>query len=133
MKKQRLDIEYPLTTKSEHIVWEQISSPHGLERWIADHVNDEGNGRYAFTWGEPWTQQHTLTANIVKKNENSLIRFRWTEEEDEGAYWEMRIERSELTGLLNLLITDYAWAEDLDDLRGLWDGNLERLHNYSGL
>ena len=44
----------------------------------------------------------------------------------------MRIEQSELTGNLNLLITDYADAEDIDDLNGLWDSNMERLHQVSG-
>lgn len=133
MEKQRINIEYPLVTKSTNIVWDLISTAHGLERWIADHVTDDGDGRYSFTWGEPWTERHTLTADIVEKDSHNLIRFRWIEEEDDNAYWEMRIGRSELTGHLNLLITDYAWAEDIDDLRGLWDGNLERLHRSSGL
>ena len=42
-------------------------------------------------------------------------------------------ESSELTGQLCLYVTDFAWAEDLDDLRSLWDGNMERLHASSGL
>ena len=35
MGKQKIDIEYPLATKSPAIIWEQISSAHGLERWFA--------------------------------------------------------------------------------------------------
>ena len=39
----RIDIEYPLTAKSPNIIWDLISSAHGLERWMADHV-DEADG-----------------------------------------------------------------------------------------
>ena len=48
MGKQKIDIEYPLTTESPNIIWEQISSAHGLERWLADHVAEE-EGVFTFT------------------------------------------------------------------------------------
>ena len=68
MGKQRIDIEYPLTTKSPNIIWEQISSPHGLERWLADHVTED-NGVFTFTWGEPWTEQDIRKAKGIAKSE----------------------------------------------------------------
>jgi hypothetical protein len=34
---------------------------------------------------------------------------------------------------LCLLVSDYAFPEDIDDLHDLWDGNMERLHRVSGL
>ena len=40
MGKQKIDIEYPLAIKSPAIVWDQISTAHGLERWFADHVTE---------------------------------------------------------------------------------------------
>ena len=55
------------------------------------------------------------------------------QEEDPQAFWEIRLEQSELTGNLNILITDYADADDIEDLRGIWDDNLDRLHRVSGL
>ena len=59
----------------------------------------------------------------------------WDYHEDTPeAYWELRIEESNETGYLNLLITDYAADDDEEsDLRGIWDDNLERLHRVSGL
>jgi hypothetical protein len=46
----------------------------------------------------------------------------------------MRIEKSDLTGELSLLITDYAVDDDEEAaLRGIWDDNLERLHRVSRL
>ena len=132
MGKERIDIEYPLTAKSPNIVWEQISSAHGLERWIADYVSEE-DGTFTFTWGERWTQQDIRRAYLIEYVKYDHIRLKWDEDEDEDAYWEMSISRSDLTGHLSLHIVDFANAEDVDDLRSLWDGNLERLHRASGL
>jgi hypothetical protein len=59
----------------------------------------------------------------------------WDYHEDTPeAFWEMRIEVSDLTGQLSLLITDFAADDDEEsDLRGIWDDNMERLHRVSGL
>ena len=132
MKKQRIDIEYPLSARKPDIVWALISTDHGLRRWLADEVNEE-NGVISFTWGQPWTDHHTLEAHVVEREKNSHIRFRWVEEEEEGAYWEMKIVQSELTGELTLCVVDYAPKDEVDDLLALWDGNMERLHQTSGL
>jgi uncharacterized protein YndB with AHSA1/START domain len=131
--KKRLNIEYPLTTKSANIVWEQIGTIHGLRRWLADRVEEQANDVISLTWGEPWTDHHTLEARILDRQKNSFIRLQWINEEDPEAYWEMRIGRSELTDELCLYVSDYALPEDIDDLRDLWDGNMERLHQVSGL
>ena len=132
MKKQRLNVEYPLSARKPDIVWGLISTDHGLGRWIADEV-EESNGNISFTWGQPWTDHHTLTAKVVEREKNSHIRFQWLEEDDPDAFWEMRIGKSELTDELCLCVIDYAPQEDIDDLRSLWDGNMERLHETSGL
>jgi len=134
MAKQRIDIEYPLTTESPNIIWEQISSAHGLERWLADRVTEE-DGVFVFTWGEPWTVQDIRRANLIEYVKYDHIRLQWDEDEDEGegVYWEMRIGKSDLTGHLNLLITDFADDDDVDGLKILWESNLDRLHRASGL
>ena len=134
IKKQKLCLEYPLATKSPNIVWEQISTIHGLERWLADHVEEE-DGAFVFTWGEPWTEQDIRHAQLIEYVKYDHIRLQWDEDAEEGedVYWEMRIEKSELTGHLNLLITDFADDDDADGLKILWESNLDRLHRASGL
>ena len=133
MAKQRIDIEYPLTTESPNIIWEQISSAHGLGRWLADHVTEE-DGTFTFTWGEPWTEQDIRRAHLIEYVKYDHIRLQWDEDEGEdNIYWEMCIGRSELTGHLNLLITDFADDDDVDGLKILWESNLDRLHRASGL
>ena len=131
MGKQKIDIEYPLATKSPAIIWEQISSAHGLERWFADHVNEQ-DGVFTFTWGEPWTEQDVREAHVLESATNDHIRLKW-DEEDDDTYFEMRIAKSELTHQLNLLITDFADDDDIDGLKILWESMLDRLHRASGL
>ncbi len=132
-KKQKLYLEYPLTTKSYNIVWEQISTAHGLRRWLADYVEEQGDDIISLTWGEVWTEHHTLEAKIIERYRNSHIRLQWVNEEDPDAYWEMRIGKSEITDELCLYVEDFALPEDIDDLHDLWDGNMERLHQASGI
>ena len=131
MQKQRLELEYPLSARKPDILWNLISTDHGLGRWIADEVSEQ-DGVISLTWGQPWTEHHTLLANILEREKNSHIRFRWLDEDDPEAFWEMRIGQSELTEELCLCVVDYAPAEDIDDLHELWDGNLDRLHQSSG-
>ena len=133
MGKQRIDIEYPLTTKSFNIAWDLISTAHGLERWIADHVTEE-DGVFTFTWGELWTEQDIRKAQLIEYVKYDHIKLKWEyDDDDDESYWEMRIEKSELTNLLNLFITDFAEDDDADGLKILWESNLDRLHRASGL
>ena len=131
MGKQKIDIEYPLAIKSPALIWEQISSAHGLERWFADHVNEE-DGMFTFTWGEPWTEQDVREAHVLESVVNDHIRMKW-DEEDDDSYFEMRIAKSDLTHQLTLLITDFAEDDDVDGLKILWESMLDRLHMASGL
>ena len=131
MGKQKIDIEYPLAIKSPALIWEQISSAHGLERWFADHVNEE-DGIFTFTWGEPWTEQDVREAHVLESVVNDHIRMKW-DEEDDDSYFEMRIAKSDLTHQLTLLITDFAEDDDVDGLKILWESMLDRLHRASGL
>ena len=95
-KKQKLELEYPLNARKPDILWTLMSTDHGLERWIADRVN-EANGVMELTWGDLWGEHHTMQARIMEREKNSHIKLRWMDETDPDAYWEMRIGRSELT------------------------------------
>ena len=131
---QKITIEYPTTAKSRRIVWDMIGNAAGLQKWLADKVTEE-DGTLTFTWGQPWTERDTKQSRIVNVEPQSHIRLLWDyHEETPDAYWELRIEQSDLTGHLNLLITDYAADDEEEaDLRGIWGDNLERLHRVSGL
>ena len=131
MRKQRIDLEYPLNAKKPDLLWQLLSTDHGLERWLADEVTED-NGVLSLTWGSPYAEHHTLHANILEREKNSHIKLQWVDEDDPEAFWEMRIGKSELTEELCLFVIDHAPAEEVEDLHDLWDDNLERLHQSSG-
>ena len=132
MEKRKVTIEYSLETKSPGIIWQLISTAEGLQKWIADYVS-EADGKMTFTWGEAWTEQDTKTSQLIAREKNSRIRMKWEHDNNDATFWEMRIDRSELTGHLTLTITDFAEDEDKDYLHDLWNDNLRRLHLISGL
>ena len=132
MQKERLELEYPLNARKPDILWQLMSTAHGLERWLADRVV-ETDGVLSLTWGDLYGEHHTLYARIVERQKNSHVRLRWVDEDDDNAFWEMRIGRSDLAEEMSLQVVDYGPADEIDEIHGLWDGNLERLHQSSGL
>ncbi len=130
---QKLTLEYPLSTKSTRLVWDMISNAAGLQKWLADQVTEEEDSM-TFTWGHPWTERDTKTSRILEKEKLNYIRMLWDYHEDTPeAYWEIKIEESNVTGMLSLLVTDFAADDEEEkDLRGIWDDNFERLHRVSG-
>ena len=99
---------------------------------MADYVEESG-GIFTFKWGEVWTQQDVRTSEMIGMEENHFIRLKWDVNEDDEDYWEMRIEKSDFSGNLSLIITDHVDEDDVDYMKEVWNGNLERLHAVSGL
>ncbi|MBO4826307.1 MAG: hypothetical protein J5506_03585 [Prevotella sp.] len=132
MKKQRINIEYELQSSSPNIIWPLLSSAHGLEKWLADSVTREDD-TLTFTWGQVWSHHETRRALITEEIKQQRIRLRWEDESDDEAFWQMEIEKSDITNDYILIITDYAEDNDVDSLYDIWDNNLERLHRTTGL
>lgn len=132
MKKQLIHIEHELKSNSPSIIWKLIGTPEGLARWIADDVTLDGT-TLTLTWGETWRHHEIRKAEITKQVKQSYLRMHWHDDPDPEAYLELRMEYNELTDDYILLITDFAFEDDLDSIRDLWDDNLERLHQSSGL
>jgi len=132
MKKERVYIEHALRSNSPSIIWQFISTASGLARWIADEVKMDDE-TVTLAWGNPLMHYDSRQLEILEKVKQSHLKMRWVDEDDEEAYLEIRMEKSDLTGDYMLLITDYALPEDLDLLRDIWDDNLTRLHHSGGL
>lgn len=132
MKKQRINIEYELRSSSPNIIWPLLSSAHGLEKWLADTVTHEGD-TMTFTWGQVWSHHETRKAFVTEEVKQQRIRFKWDGDSDEEAFWQLEMEKSDITNDYILIITDYADEGDEDSLRDIWDSNLERLHRTTGL
>ena len=131
MDKQKINIERELRCKSANIIWPLLSTPEGLAKWIADEVK-RNDDTLTFTWGEVWRHHEIRNATIIEEEKGDHIRYAWENDEPE-AYWELRIEKSDITNDYILIITDHALPEDIDSLKDIWESNLEQLHHSTGL
>ena len=123
--KNKLVLEY-IIHSSQALLYEFISSPSGLSEWFADDVNIVGSV-YSFFW-EGAKQE----AKVLNVKENKSIRFQWTDRAP-NTYFELRIEKNELTEELSLIITDFAeGAEEKNSLEVLWQGQVQQLMKVLG-
>ena len=123
--KNKLVLEYVISA-SLNLLFDFITSPSGLSEWFADNVNISGNV-YTFLWDGAKQQ-----ADIISITEGKSIRLRWTDR-PANSYFELRIEKNDLTHELSLLITDFAEsAEEKDSLEMLWQGQVQRLMKVIG-
>lgn len=122
-------MEYMLKGGTESIIWNIISTPSGLETWFADKVTAEDKV-FTFRWGKTEVRE----AELISCRTNNLVRFRWLDDEDRKTYFELKIVYNELTEDLTLEITDWAGSsEEEEDIRDLWDSDMEKLKRVSGL
>lgn len=128
MKKEKIHLEYPLSATSKAVIWSAISTPSGLENWFADKVQATEK-HFSFRWGKTETRQ----AEVVNVRTYSFIRFRWDDETDPKCYFEFRMNSNELTGDFTLEITDFAEPDETDDIRSLWDSQIETLRRTCGM
>ena len=113
---------------SENVIWSIISAPSGLETWFANKVTAKEKV-YTFQWGKTETRQ----AEIVHCRTNHFVRFHWLDDEDKKSYFELKIVYNELTEDLMLEVTDFAEIAEKDDVKDLWDSDIEKLKRVSGL
>lgn len=128
MGKTKVRMEYMLKAGSSNIVWSIISTPSGLETWFADRVNAEDK-LFTFRWGKTESRQ----AEVVHCRTNSFIRFHWLDDEDHKSYFELKLVYNELTEDLMLEITDFAETDEIEDLKDLWESDIEKMRRVSGL
>lgn len=128
MEKKKIQLEYALNNASKAVLWNNISTPLGLQTWLADKVTAE-DGIYTFEWSKDEIRQ----AKVVSMRTNLLIRFHWIDDEDPKSYFELRIDTNELTGDLSFVITDIADADEADELTDLWNLEVAQLQRQCGL
>lgn len=127
MEKQKIHLQYPLNATSKTILWNAISTPSGLESWFADSVQSE-NKTVTFFWG----RTESRSAEIIAVRVYSFIRFRWIDLKNSRDYFELRMSNSELTNDFTLEIIDFAAENEVNDMRELWDLQVETLRRVCG-
>jgi uncharacterized protein YndB with AHSA1/START domain len=127
MKKKRFNIEYPLNNASLPVLWNSVGTPLGLSEWFADGVTVDGN-EYTFCW-----EKYEQTAILKQVKPNSFIQFQWEEDLDTDVYFEIRIEVTELSSEITLVITDFAEAGEVEDAVLLWNKQIGELRRKTGM
>ena len=105
-----------------------LSTPSGLSEWFSDDVNSRGD-KFTFIW-----DGDERDAFRIAKKKDQFIRFRWSEDEEEGNkyFFEFRIEVDELTNDTSIMITDHSEEDEVEADKLLWDSQIHQLLNTIG-
>ena len=121
----KYSIEFPIKS-SVKILFNAISTPTGLSEWFANDVNWNGN-TYTFIWDDGDQE-----AELVKKINNYLVRFKWLDSDDES-YFEFKIDIDSITNDVILIITDFSESEDEKENEiNLWNTQVQALMKSIG-
>ncbi|MCC7501981.1 MAG: hypothetical protein IT229_05605 [Flavobacteriales bacterium] len=123
--KERFVIEHYMRT-SINALYDMISTPSGFSEWFCDDVNVRGD-EFSFVWGTDVQQ-----AVCIGRKQGELMRFHWEEDDDAGAFFELRIRVDPMTNDVALVVTDHAWPKDLPEARALWDSQVANLARVLG-
>ncbi len=132
MEDNKICIERELRSKSSNLIWALLSTPEGLSKWFADDVKYD-NGVFTFTWGKIWSHHEIRSARVIDKRASKYIRMQWTDDGYEDMYFEMKMEKIDITGDYILIVTDFAIDGDTDTLEDIWDANFKALRRSTGI
>ncbi|GGE09752.1 START-like domain-containing protein [Psychroflexus salis] len=124
-EKVKYEMEFPIQV-SPSLLYQYISTPSGLSEWFADNVNSRGE-LFTFIWEGSEEQ-----AKLVTKKSDEKIKLKWVEDEDAQAYFEMRIQVDEITKDVSLMITDFAYDDEIDEGKMLWKNMVSELKQILG-
>ncbi len=123
--KERFTVEFYLRATPGSL-YDMISTPSGLSEWFCDDVDVRGD-QFTFRWGND-----SQGAQCLGRKFGELMRFQWDEDEDAGAFFELRIRIDPMTNETCLMVTDHAWPKDLDDAKALWGSQIHTLQRMLG-
>ena len=126
-REMKYELEYTLNC-SPKVLFARLSTPEGLSEWFADIVHVDGD-IFTFLWGKSESK-----ARLAALKENKFVRFEWLDiGTEESNFFEFRINVTELSGSVALIITDFADEEEKDDAIYLWDTQISDLKRALGI
>ena len=125
--KEKFELEFMLNS-SPRVLENMIITPSGLSKWFADDVNVHDD-IYTFEWDGSEEQ-----ARLVNGKSGSKIRFQWLSDEEEGleTYFEIGYHIDPITSSVALRITDFAYPDDKESAKLLWDQQVHDLKRLLG-
>lgn len=129
MPKSKYLAEFEINA-SKKMLYSYIQTASGLSQWIADDVTVDEDSIYNFIWDG---DDHK--AKMVSHRTNSFVKFEYLsedEDEDDPAYFELKIDMNELTQSVFLRVTDYTDFDDEEEWYDLWDGMIHTLKETVG-
>jgi uncharacterized protein YndB with AHSA1/START domain len=125
MEKVKIELEYILHT-TPSVLYKCIGSASGLSEWFADNVNFKED-TYTFYW-----DGSEEVAQLLRNKKGESVRFQWEKDEDTEYYFEMTIVVQPLTSQVALIVTDFAEADEVDDVKLLWENSMGKLRQIIG-
>lgn len=123
----KIELEYPLRS-SPSILYQYFSSPSGLQSWFADHVAVKSSTSYTFKWDDGTETQAILQKNV----QNKYVRFQIVNAPGVDEFLEFRIQQDDITGDVDLLITEFVDEGEEDMAASIWDSAVENLRQIIG-
>ncbi len=123
-EKIKYELEFPIQA-SPNMLYQYITSASSLSEWFADNVNSRGKV-FSFFWDGSEEK-----AELISKNNNQFVKFRWLEEEDDY-YFQIRIVVDELTKDVSLMITDFSYEDEVEESKMLWESQIADLKQVLG-
>ena len=125
--KVKYELEFQLNS-SPQLLYQYISTPSGLSEWFADNVNSRGEF-FTFIWDGSEEK-----ARLSSRKSDEKVKFRWIDEDnkDTDYFFELRILEDEITKDVSLMVTDFAFEEDFEEVKLLWESQISDLKHVIG-
>jgi uncharacterized protein YndB with AHSA1/START domain len=125
--KVKYELEFQLNS-SPQLLYQYISTPSGLSEWFADNVNSRGEF-FTFIWDGSEEK-----ARLSARKSDERVKFRWIDDnnKDTDYFFELRILEDEITKDVSLMVTDFAFEEDFDEVKLLWESQISDLKHVIG-
>ena len=123
-EKIKYELEFPIQA-SPNMLYQYISSASNLSEWFADNVNSRGKV-FSFFW-----EGSEEKAELISFKNNKYVRFKWLENEDDS-FFEINIVVDELTKDVSLVIYDFAYEDEVEEGKMLWESQISDLKQVIG-
>ena len=123
--KVKYELEFPIQA-SPQLLYNYISTPSGLSEWFADNVNSRGE-LFTFIWDDSEEQ-----AKLITKKSSERIKFKWLESEDDGSFFELRIQVDSITKDVSIIVIDFSDDDEVEESKMLWENQIASLKQVLG-